>query len=118
MIVISIIIILAMIVLPKYNETVLVAKEATLRDDLFQMRKMIDQYSADKGRLPQSLDDLVTAGYLGKIPPDPMTGQPDWSPQFGEDPNAPEGGQGLVQVCSSSYDQASDGSTYSDCERW
>jgi general secretion pathway protein G len=118
MICISIIIILALIVLPKYNETVLAAKEATLRDDLHQMRKLIDQYAADKGRLPQSLDDLVTSGYLGRIPPDPITGQPDWALQFGEDPNAPDGGQGLANVCSSSNEQASDGSTYSDCEKW
>lgn len=118
MIVISIIIILALIVLPKYNETVLVAKEATLRDDLFQMRKMIDQYAADKGKLPQSLDDLVSAGYLGKIPPDPMTGQPDWVVVPGEDATSTEGGQGIVNVCSSSSDQSSDGSPYSDCSKW
>jgi general secretion pathway protein G len=118
MIVISIIIILALIVLPKYNETVQAAKEATLRDNLHQMRKMIDQYGADKGRLPQSLDDLVTAGYIGKIPPDPMTGEPNWTPVWGEDPNSAEGGQGLVNVCSSSSDQSADGSPYNDCSRW
>ncbi len=118
MIVISIIIILALIVLPRYNETVQAAKEATLRDDLHQIRKMIDQYAADKGHLPQSLDDLITSGYLGKIPPDPITGQPDWMTVSGEDPNATEGGQGIVNVCSSSSDQSSDGSPYNDCDKW
>lgn len=118
MIVISIIIILALIVLPRYNETVLSAREATLRNNLHEMRKMIDQYAADKTKLPQSLDDLVTAGYLGKIPPDPITGQADWNPVFGEDPNSTDGAQGLVNVCSSSSDTASDGTTYSDCDKW
>jgi general secretion pathway protein G len=118
MIVISIIIILALIVLPRYNETVQAAKEATLRDDLHQLRKMIDQYAADKGRLPQSLEDLVAAGYLGKIPPDPMTGQPDWALIHGEDPNSTEGGQGVINVCSSSSDQSADGSPYNDCSKW
>src|ERR1044072_1231672 len=58
MIVISILVILALIAMAQYNRTVLAAKEATLREDLFTMRKMIDQYAADKGKLPQSLDDL------------------------------------------------------------
>ena len=118
MIVISIIIILALIVLPQYQKTVITAREAVLRDDLFQMRKMIDQYAADKGQLPQSLDDLVTAGYIREIPADPMTDQKDWIVVTGEDPNSSEGGQGIVNVCSASSDQASDGSSYNDCTRW
>ena len=118
MIVISIVIILALIVMPRYNETVQAAREASLRDDLHQMRKLIDQYGADKGRLPQSLDDLVTSGYLGKIPPDPMTGQADWIVVAGEDPNSSEGGQGIVSVCSASGDTSSDGSPYNDCSKW
>ena len=73
MIVISIIIILAIIVLPQYQRTVVVARESVLKDDLFQMRKMIDQYAADKGKLPQSLDDLVNDGYLRELPVDPIT---------------------------------------------
>ncbi|HYX40478.1 MAG TPA: prepilin-type N-terminal cleavage/methylation domain-containing protein, partial [Pyrinomonadaceae bacterium] len=55
MIVISIIIVLAVIVLPQYQRTVQQARESVLRDDLFQMRKMLDQYAADKGKLPESL---------------------------------------------------------------
>ena len=73
MIVISILVILAMIAMAQYNRTVLAAKEATLREDLFTMRKLIDQYAADKGKLPQSLDDLQSAGYIHEIPVDPMT---------------------------------------------
>src|SRR4051794_9812712 len=64
MIVISIIIILAAITLPQYQKTIMQTREAVLRDDLHKMRELIDQYGADKGRLPQSLDDLVSGGYL------------------------------------------------------
>ncbi|MGH9901521.1 MAG: type IV pilin protein, partial [Pyrinomonadaceae bacterium] len=112
MIVISIIVILAMIVLPQYNNAMLAAREAVLRDDLFQMRKMLDQYAADKGKLPQTLDDLVSAGYIRVIPIDPMTGERNWMVVAGEDPNSAEGESGVVQVCSASTDQASDGSSY------
>ncbi|HYE16095.1 MAG TPA: type II secretion system protein [Pyrinomonadaceae bacterium] len=111
MIVISILVILAMIAMAQYNKTVLAAKEATLRENLFQMRKMIDQYAADKGKLPQSLDDIVTAGYLHEIPTDPMTDQKDWQVEFGDDPGATDASQGVVQVRSSSGELSSDGQT-------
>ncbi|HVF51829.1 MAG TPA: type II secretion system protein [Pyrinomonadaceae bacterium] len=118
MIVISIIVILALIVLPQYNKTVLVARESVLRDNLFQMRKMIDQYAADKGKLPQTLDDLVSAGYIRDIPADPITGERDWVIVPGEDTNSTEGETGIVNVCSASPDQASDGTSYNDCTKW
>ena len=73
MIVISIIIILAAVALPQYQKTIMHARETVLRDDLFRMRSLIDQYAADKGKLPQSLDDLVTAGYMREMPTDPIT---------------------------------------------
>ena len=111
MIVISILVILALIAMAQYNKTVLAAKEATLREDLFTMRKMIDQYAADKGKLPQSLDDLRSAGYIHDIPSDPMTDAADWQVEFGEDPGSTGGEQGIVQVRSSSNDISSDGST-------
>jgi general secretion pathway protein G len=115
MIVISILVILALIAMAQYNKTVLAAREATLREDLHTMRRMIDQYAADKGKLPQSLSDLQSAGYIHEIPIDPMTDQADWNPEFGDDPGALEGGQGLTNIRSSSGDLASDGqSRYSD----
>jgi general secretion pathway protein G len=115
MIVISILVILALIAMAQYNKTVLAAKEATLREDLWTMRKMIDQYAADKGHLPQSLSDLEEAGYIHELPVDPMTDQKDWQVEFGEDPGSTEGGQGVKNVHSSSGDTASDGSSrYSD----
>src|SRR5437867_4323886 len=77
MIVISIIIILAAVALPQYQKTIMHARETVLRDDLFRIRSLIDQYAADKGKLPQSLDDLVSAGYLREVPVDPITEQKD-----------------------------------------
>lgn len=112
MIVISVIIILAVIVMPQYLRTVQQAREATLRDDLFQMRKVIDQYAADKGRLPQSLDDLVTAGYLREVPIDPMTEARDWNVEMGEDPLSADGGSGVTDVHSASSEVGSDGRPY------
>src|SRR5207247_4248476 len=79
MIVITIIIILAAVVLPQYQKTILATREAVLRDDLFKLRSLLDQYAADKQKLPQSLDDLVTGGYLRELPKDPITGQADWN---------------------------------------
>lgn len=111
MIVISILVILALIAMAQYNKTVLAAREATLREDLFTMRKMIDQYAADKGKLPQSLDDLRSAGYIHDIPIDPMTDATDWQPEFGEDPGSTGGEQGLTNVRSASGDLSSDGAT-------
>ncbi len=114
MIVISILVILAMIAVAQYQKTVLSAKETTMRENLFQMRKMLDQYAADKGKLPESLDQLVEAGYIQEVPVDPITGEKDWQTEFGEDPNSTEGDQGIVQIRSASGETASDGSRYSD----
>jgi general secretion pathway protein G len=114
MIVISIIIILAIIVLPQYQKTVLQARESVLRDDLAQMRKLLDQYAADKGQLPQSLEDLSTSGYLREVPVDPITGQKDWNVIMGQDANSAEGGQGVVDVRSASGDLSSEGTPYSE----
>lgn len=110
MIVITIIIILAAVALPQYQKSVLHAKETVLRDDLFQMRKLIDQYAADKGKLPQSLDELVSGGYLREIPTDPITDNKDWTPTTGDDPASD--GQGVTDVHSSSSDTGSDGTPY------
>jgi general secretion pathway protein G len=81
MIVISILLILIAIAIPSYNRSVLRAKESVLRQDLFQLRSLISQYTLDKQKAPQALDDLVTAGYLKQLPRDPMTGAADWVPQ-------------------------------------
>jgi general secretion pathway protein G len=114
MIVISIIIILAAVTLPQFQKVILHTRESVLRDDLHQMRKLIDQFSADKAKLPQSLDDLVSEGYMREVPTDPMTGQKDWAITTGEDPNSSEGEQGMVDVHSGSQDVSSEGTPYSE----
>src|SRR6266705_170831 len=114
MIVISIIIVLAAVALPQYQKTVMHARETVLKDDLFRMRALIDQYAADKGKLPQSLDDLVTAGYIREVPKDPITDNKDWNVDTGEDPYSTEGGSGVINVHSSSSDVSTEGTPYSE----
>jgi len=114
MIVITVIIILAAIVLPQYQKTILATREAVLRDDLFRMRSLLDQYAADKQKLPQTLDDLVSGGYLRELPKDPITGQQDWTVITGEDPNSSNGEQGVTDVHSASTDVSSEGTPYSE----
>ncbi|MCD6454929.1 MAG: prepilin-type N-terminal cleavage/methylation domain-containing protein [Candidatus Aminicenantes bacterium] len=74
LIVLAVIGILASIAIPNYRESIKRAKEATLKEDLFQMRKLIQQFKLDKGRYPYSLQELVDEKYLRAIPVDPMTG--------------------------------------------
>src|ERR1043165_4287989 len=112
MIVISIIIILAVVIMPQYQKTVTHTKETVLREDLFQLRKKIDEFAADKGKLPQSPDDLVNAGYLREIPIDPITGERDWQWVVGEDTASSEGGKGITDVHSASNDPSSEGPEY------
>jgi general secretion pathway protein G len=78
MIVISIILILMSVAIPIYNQSVLRSREAVLRQDLFELRSLISQYTLDKQKAPQGLDDLVTAGYIKIIPKDPMTNEANW----------------------------------------
>ncbi len=73
MIVMAIISILLSVAVPLYNKALMRTKETILRQNLFSMRTVIDEYTYDKGKAPQSLEDLVTAGYLRKVPVDPMT---------------------------------------------
>ncbi len=114
MIVISIIIILASIALPQYQKTIMHTREAVLRDDLFKLRSLLDQYAADKGKLPQSLDDLVTGGYMRELPVDPFTGQKDWAIATGSDPSSTSDEQGVTDVHSASPDISSEGTPYSE----
>ena len=114
MIVITVIIILAAIALPQYQKTILSTREAVLRDDLSNLRKLIDQYAADKQKMPQSLDELVSAGYMRELPKDPITGQPDWTVTTGDDPSASSGDQGVTDVHSASSDVSSEGTPYNE----
>jgi general secretion pathway protein G len=114
MIVITIIMILASISIPIYIRSIVHAKEAVLRDDLFTMRSCIDQYTLDKQKAPQSLQDLVSAGYLKAIPKDPFTNSTDsWQVVTDDslmDPNQTQ--PGITDVHSGASGTASDGSAY------
>jgi general secretion pathway protein G len=114
MIVISIIVILAVIAMPQYQKTITHARETVLRDDLYQLRKAIDLYAADKGKLPQSLDELVSAGYIREVPLDPITGEKDWTLVSGDDPNSLTSEQGITDVHSASADTSTEGTPYSE----
>jgi general secretion pathway protein G len=114
MIVISVIVILAVIAMPQYQKTVTHARETVLRDNLYQLRKAIDLYGADKGKPPQSLEDLVTAGYIRDVPLDPITNEKDWTVETGEDPNSLSGEQGITNVRSASPDISTEGTPYNE----
>jgi general secretion pathway protein G len=116
LIVISLISILAAMGLVQYRNSVVSAKEATLKQDLFRMRDAIDQYYADKGKYPSALDSLVTDGYMRRIPEDPFTKSADsWQTVPAEpDPNTPSGEPGVYDVKSSAQGTSLDGSNYSD----
>jgi general secretion pathway protein G len=78
MIVMAIIVILVSIAIPQYQKAIVRAKESVLKSNLFTLRQVIDEYTFDKQKAPQSLDDLVSAGYLREIPMDPITGSNTW----------------------------------------
>jgi general secretion pathway protein G len=112
MIVLTIMGILLTIAAPNLKRSVVKSREAVLKEDLFRMREAIDQYYADNGKFPDSLDDLVnvqerTRSYLRAIPKDPFTGADDWITV------APEGDEGGVfDVHSASPLVATDGTAY------
>lgn len=116
LIVISLIAILAGVGLVQYKNSVIHASEATLKEDLFRMNDAIDQYYADKGKYPASLDALVSDGYLRKIPEDPITKSADtWQTVPADpDPTNPSGEPGIYAVKSGAQGTALDGSAYSD----
>ena len=78
MIVIIIMGILLSIAMPIYSQSIMRARESVLRNDLSELNKLVQQYTLDKQKAPQSLDDLVSAGYIHQVPKDPMTGEANW----------------------------------------
>ncbi|MFZ3200643.1 MAG: type II secretion system protein [Candidatus Acidiferrales bacterium] len=78
-VVMAIVMILAGIAVGRYQQSLIHAHEAVLREDLYVLRNAIQQYAEDKEAYPSSLDDLKTAGYIGDVPVDPMTKQKDWN---------------------------------------
>jgi len=114
MIVITIIAILAAISVPVYKAVVLNAKETVLRDNLRDLRKVIDQYTADKKKAPQSLQDLVDAGYFRQLPLDPITNSNStWEAANDTAVAAPDQTEsGIIDVHSGSAAISSEGTPY------
>jgi general secretion pathway protein G len=114
MIAMFILVILLSVALPTYQHTVQHAKETVLKENIRQIEKAIDQYAADKGKLPQSIDDLVEAKYLREVPVDPITEKAEWESEMGEDAFSGEGGQGLIGVKSLADGEDSSGKPYKE----
>lgn len=116
LVVLALIVILASMGMAQYRSSVVHAKEAVLKQDLFQFRDAIDQYYADKNQWPSALDALVSEGYLRKLPEDPFTKSTStWQTVPAEpDPNNPSAEVGVYDVKSGSEATALDGTKYAD----
>ena len=116
MVVIALIMILATMGLVQYRNSITAAKEATLKTQLFIMRDAIDQYYADKGKYPESLQTLESESYIRRIPQDPFTTSHDtWQTiQAEPEPGAPTASPGIYDVKSGFDGTALDGSRYAD----
>lgn len=114
MIAMFIMIILLSVAVPTYQRSVRHARETVLKENLWQMRRAIDQYTADKGKLPQSVDDLVSAKYLHEMPVDPIEEKAEWDEIMGEDPNSPDGEEGLINVKSMAQGEDTNGVPFKD----
>ena len=114
MIAMFILIILLSVAVPTYQKMVQTARENVLKENLWQMRRAIDQYGADKGKLPSSIDDLVKENYLREKPVDPITETTDWKEITGDDPNSTEGEQGMKDVKSLAEGESAEGKLYSE----
>jgi general secretion pathway protein G len=116
LVVVSLIVILATMGMTQYRSSVVHAREATLKEDLFRMRDAIDQYYADKGQYPSDITALVSDGYLRQVPKDPFTRSTDsWQTIPAEpDPSNPAAQPGIYDVKSGSDMTAEDGTKYSD----
>ena len=113
--VVAMIAILVSIALPNYKTAILQSREAVLKEDLFRFRDVIDQYYADKGKYPASLDALVDEGYLRRVPPDPFTGAADWEVVPAEqDPDNPADTPGIYDVKSASTANSQSGTPYNE----
>jgi general secretion pathway protein G len=113
--VVALIGILAAIALPNYRVAIIQSREAVLKENLFRLRDLLDQYYVDKGQWPASLDVLVEEGYLRKLPEDPMTQGSDWTPVYAEpDPDNPSETPGVSDVKSTSEAQSLSGTPYNE----
>ena len=116
LVVMTLIVILATMGMTQYKTSQVYAREAVLKEDLFRMRDAIDQYYADKGQYPSTIDALVSDGYLRKVPEDPFTkNSTSWQTVPAEpDPTNPTAEPGVYDIKSGSDQTALDGTKYSD----
>ena len=114
-IVIAMISILLGVMIPVYRIHIMHAREAVLKEDLYNMRQAIDQYTQDKGKAPQDLNDIVSAGYLHAIPKDPFTNAGDTWQTVQEDvlTSIDQTAPGITDVKSGSSQVSSEGTAYS-----
>lgn len=116
MIVMAIISILLAVAIPVYQKSIIRAKESVLRNNLFTLRNMIDEYTVDKQHAPETLDDLVSDGYLRQIPQDPITNSNQtWKITMEDTPiGGSNSAPGIFDVHSGSDKTALDGTAYAD----
>jgi general secretion pathway protein G len=113
MVVLIIITILVGIAIPRYQSMIKSSREKTLKVNLHSLRSVIDQYTADKKKAPQTLQDLVDGGYFRELPRDPMTGNTDWRVDFDTSISSPDQTDtGITNVHSLSTAVSSEGTTY------
>jgi general secretion pathway protein G len=115
MIVVTIMLILATMAAVRYQQSVVAAHEAALRQDLFVLRQAIQNYTYDKEQAPNSLDDLAQSHYIGEVPTDPLTHQKDWVTDQCDDVLSPDQiSGGICDVHSAAQGNAPDGKAYSE----
>ena len=116
MIVMAIIVILVSIAIPQYQKAIIRAKESVLQNNLFTLRQVIDEYTFDKKKAPQTLDDLVSAGYLREIPMDPITNSNQTWKTIMEDmlQSVDQTEPGIYDVKSGSEKSGLNGTAYAD----
>jgi len=115
LVVITIVVILITMAIPIYNKSIIRTKEAVLRSNLFSLRTVIDNYTYDKQKAPQSLQDLVSSGYLRDVPMDPMTGSNQWRTIMEDATQSVNQSEpGIFDVRSTSEKTGLDGTPYSE----
>jgi general secretion pathway protein G len=114
MVVITIIVILISMAIPIYSKTIQRANESVLRNNLFTLRTVIDNYTGDKSKAPQSLNDLVSGGYLREIPWDPIARTKNWGVIMEDSSQSVNQSEpGIFDVKSTSDKTSSEGTPYS-----
>jgi general secretion pathway protein G len=115
MVVMAIIAVLMSVAIPIYTRSIIRAKESVLKNNLFTLRTVIDEYTYDKQKAPQSLEDLVSDGYLRQVPLDPMTGAADWKVVMEDATNTVNQSEpGIYNVLSAADKTSMEGTPYSD----